>query len=227
MRWCAGVAAGWLGTSGCIVYADGTSTWSGSSSSTWSTPAPPRDGQIEVSWQLGGDGCEAAGIDVVEVDLDGDVTAFPCVDGGGLATARTGKHRLEMRGLDPQGVVRYEGAGGRVQVRPQVVEVAPTVVLAAMPARLAVTWYFEDGHLCGANGVVDVEADLFDDHDTLAASTTTGCEDGEIVLEDVEAGSYVLMLLGRDGNGQATFRADLAIDAQPGDFLSVDLMLSE
>ncbi|MEQ1568764.1 MAG: hypothetical protein ABMA64_24205 [Myxococcota bacterium] len=218
-----------IGSSGCVVYRSADSTWSStsSSSSTWTDPAPSAGphGEVEVSWQVGAGGCEAAGVDTVEVDLDGRVDAFPCADGGAVVEAETGKYDLVLRGIDVDGVARYGGWGGKVRVNRGEVTEVPTIVLAALPATVTATWYFDNGHLCAANGVTEVEANLFDEDDTLHATASSPCDDGTLTLDDVQTGPYVLLLLGRDASGDVTYSAQQQLSVLGGDAIGLDIML--
>ncbi len=105
--------------SSCVVYTDDLNTkagWGDSDSSTWA-PAS-QEGQLEVDWLLGSSSCEEAQIASIEIDLGGTSQLFDCAEGSALATAPTGQHDLILRGLDADGIARYEGDGGRIRIRP-------------------------------------------------------------------------------------------------------------
>lgn len=220
--WTAVLACIW--TSGCVVYRDADSTWSSPGSST---PGASPTGEVEVSWQVGGSGCEAAGIESVEIDLGGLVSVVDCADESAIVTGQVGRAALSMRGIDANGIARYEGDGGMVDVKRKQVVVAPTVLLSALPASLDVSWYFENGRLCSQNGVDVIEASLFDSEDVLHASDTKPCDVGNIELEEVQAGSYVLLLLGRTADGEVIYSGGSSFDAQRGDSLTIDVPLAE
>jgi predicted phosphodiesterase len=219
-------------STGCVVYADPNGGWSESSStSTWSGGGGGggggREGQIEVSWQVGASGCEAAGVDQVQVDFDGDALGtFPCADGGAVVDAPVDEAKLEAFGIDGQGVTRYAGDAGRVRVRANEVATAPTIVLSALPASIKATWFFDNGHLCGANGIDTVEADLFDLDDTLQAQDELPCDQGQVRFDQVESGDYTVLLLARDRDGQGRYVGQAPITVLPGDALAVDVMLT-
>jgi hypothetical protein len=207
----------------CVVHRQ-DDDWS--SSSTWSSGTEaPRQGQVEVSWRVGSAGCEAAEVTTIEVALGDEVHAFPCGDEGAMVSAREGRHPLVLRGLDAGGVARYEGDGGRVEVQRGRVSSVPTVLLSALPATVAATWFFENGRLCSQNGVEQVEVTLFDDGDAIQLSETVPCEEGAIELEELEAGAYALLLLGRDGEGEVLYSGERPLDAGRGDQLSVEIVL--
>lgn len=204
-----------VSATGCVVYKGG------------GTSGPvPGNGQVQITWQVGSAGCDASGVTDVEVDVDGSVDLFSCNDGGATVTASTGTHDITLRGLDVDGVPRFEGSAGAVTVYGGEVSAVPTVVLSALPATVDTTWYFEDGHLCSANGVQDVEADLFDENDALQATLTVPCDEGMLTLEAVEAGTYVLILFGRDPSGTVTYSGESQLSVERGDRIGVDVMLS-
>jgi hypothetical protein len=215
-----------LAATGCVVVHDGwdSSSSTDSGSSTWEPP-PPAVGDVEVGWQLGSAGCEAGGVVDVEITLGTLVTTAPCADELAVVVAPAGWADLVLRGLDADGVARYEGSGGEVRVHAGELVTAPTVLLSALPASIQASWFFENGRLCASNGVVDVEASLFDANDVLRASEIDACEASELRLGEVQAGPYVLLVLGRDDVGEAVFRGEAVIEAGRGDRIAVDVML--
>jgi hypothetical protein len=229
----AAAVAAWTQAIGCVIYKD-DAEWitGGDESSTWTssttpgTDPGPADGRLEVDWQLGSSGCEAAGIATVEVAVGGMAWAFACTDGTAVVDVPAGRHELVLTGIDADGAPRYSGDGGRVRVRAGQLSTAPTVVLSALPASLSASWFFDDGHLCAANGVDLVEANLFDENDVVQASAEVECDVGVLSFDEVEPGAYVLLLLGRDEDGAVSYSAELQLAVQPGDQLGFDLMLA-
>lgn len=213
---------------GCVVYRDEF----GSTDSTWSTdttssePEPESEGQVTVGWRVGSAGCEVAGVETVEVTLGDTTGLFPCADEGATFEAEAGRHPLVLRGLDASGVARYAGDGGTIRVRRGELTTAPTVVLSGLPAQIEAHWSFDNGLLCAANGVGDVEVDLFDGDDTLVASEVADCEAARVRLAEVEAGAYVLVVLGRDPDGIVVYAGEIPVDAGRGDDLDLALVLS-
>jgi len=218
-----------VASSGCVVYADGSEGSSSSSSTDWTQEdvGPHAKGQIDATWQVGADGCEAAGVETVEIVHRGvSLGSFPCADGEAVVDAPPDRGVLELTGSDADGVVRYAGEVGRVRVYAGQTTTAPTVLLEPLPATVAVTWYFENGHLCSANGIQEVEIDLFDANDVVQHQGTTSCDDGRFSFDGVEPGTWSLLLLGRTGHGDAAWRASADLELQGGDSVREDLMLS-
>jgi hypothetical protein len=211
--WVVGVAC--ASAAGCVVYKGGDDTGT-----------VPQLGQLDLTWQVGSLGCESAGVTSVEVDLGGTVIdSFACANEAASISVDAGTYTLTLRGLDVDGVARYSGDGGTVTVYGGQTSAAPTVLLSALPATINTTWYFENGRLCSANGVNEVELNLFDEDDTLQASMTSPCDAGELLLEDIEAGTYVLLLFGLDEAGVELYNGTAQIAVERGDDLAVDVML--
>ena len=222
------MVVGLAAAAGCVVYPDRYDQTSTDWSSDWtdgtSTPAP--EGELAVGWRVGSTGCEAGGVETVEVELGDVVEVFPCVDEGATFTASAGRHPLTVRGLDADGMARYAGDGGTVRIERGELTTAPTVVLSGLPAQIEAHWSFDNGLLCAANGVRDVEVDLFDTDDTLVASETVRCDAARVGLADVQAGAYVLVALGRDAEGAVVYSGESTVEAGRGDDLELELVLA-
>jgi len=183
----------------------------------------PLDGTLTVSWQVGTQGCEASGVTDVEVEVDGRLRSAACTQGELSMTVPAGDHPVTVWGLDGEGVARYEGSAS-VSVYEGEAVTLPTVVLGGIPAALDVTWYFENGRLCGGNGVADVEIVVFDD-DFIVTSLATMCDDGIERLEGLQSGLYTVSVLGRDDAGTIQFSGSELVEVDKGDLGFVEVML--
>ncbi len=184
----------------------------------------PLDGTLAVSWQVGTQGCEASGVTDIEVEADGRLRSAACTQGELSMTVPAGDHLVTLWGLDGGGVARYEGSAS-VSVHEGEAVTLPTVVLGGIPATLDVTWYFENGRLCGGNGVDDVEIVVFDD-DFIVTSLATTCDDGIERIEGLQSGLYTVSVLGRDGDGTIQFNGSDLVEVDKGDLGSVEVMLA-
>jgi hypothetical protein len=214
MRWSVVVGYAWL-LAGCVVVDkddDGTLI--------------PADGTVNVTWQVGPTGCEASGVSSVEIAWDSGAQTFSCEDEAATFTAEPGRYLMSFTGLDAGGQARYGGEAD-VSVYSGQVTTVPTVVLSALPATVVATWRFENGALCASNGVESVDLNLFDQDDKLEQSLEVPCNDGIATLIDVDAGSYTLLVLGRDAAGLETFSGQVAIEAEKGDLAEVEVVLVE
>lgn len=184
------------------------------------------DGTIVVAWEVGASGCEAAGVTQVRVTVGDEADAtFACADGTASFEVPPDHYDVHLDGLDAQGAVRY-GGDTTVTVGAGMTVDAPTVVLSALPADLTVTWYFENGRLCSANGVEDVELTVFED-DFVVDTVTAACDDGTASLEGLVAGTYDVTLFGRDAGGVSLFSGTETVDLGKGDAVVMEIQLVE
>ncbi|MEZ4235496.1 MAG: hypothetical protein R3F59_04900 [Myxococcota bacterium] len=191
------------------------------------TDDPILPGTVEVSWQVGPSGCDAAGVSSIEIDVDGITSSFACADLRGSMSVPAGRHDVAMYGLDADGVARYAGEALNVTVRSEQTVQVPTVILSALPAELYVSWYFDNGKLCSSaenNGVTDIEAILYQD-DFVESSVSASCDEGELLIEDVRPGTYTLSLIGRNDAQGITHQGEAVLEVEKGDQLSVDVEL--
>ncbi len=205
-----------LAASGCVVQSQGGEGGTG-------VGAP---GGIDVSWAVGASGCVAAGVETVRISGDGVMTEVPCGDGAVSIDADPGIVDLVFDGLDVDGRPRYQAQADDVRVNSGEVTTLPTVVLAALPANITVIWYFENGRLCGANGIDDLDVTLYDD-DNIVETLTTPCDDGIEEVPSVQSGTYTLAVFGRDDQGVIKFGAEQDLVLDKGDSSTVEVMLTD
>jgi hypothetical protein len=183
----------------------------------------PADGTVTVQWQVGASGCELSGVKDIEIDIDGRVETSPCAAGAATVPASPGRHTVDLYGLDADGVARYAGSDS-VTVYEGEDSPMSTIVLGALPASVDVTWYFENGRLCGGNGVTDVQIVIFD-NDFIVESLETACDDGIERVSDILAGDYTISVLAYDSNGAVAFSGNSDATLDKGDQAFVEVML--
>jgi hypothetical protein len=184
----------------------------------------PIDGSVEVSWQVGASGCELAGVtEVMVVAADREATA-PCLDGSLILDVPAGDHVVTVWGLDALGAARYE-ATTRASLTEGEALTLPTVVLGALPATLDVSWYFDNGRLCGGNGVAEVDIIVFQD-DFIVGDLTTDCDDGIEPFGELLAGDYTVSVLARDADGAVAFAGAQDVSLDKGDQAVVEVLLA-
>jgi hypothetical protein len=208
----------WLGVSAMTLLAGCVVTEEGSEDDVL-------PGRVSIHWQVGPSGCEAAGVADIQVDIGGVGGTFACDDGGAEVSVPAGSYELELLGLDAGGFARYEGNAHNIVVNANQTVDVPTVVLSALPADVAVTWFFDNGKLCASNGVFEVEAILYDSDDFATEPVIANCDDGQLLISEVQPGPYVLSLLGRDDGGIVIYRGESQITLEKGDLATVDVEL--
>lgn len=183
------------------------------------------DGALTVPWQVGAGGCLASGVEEVVVEVGEASASAPCADGQLTLEVPPGDQVVDLWGLDASGIARYSGQTTATLREGESITV-PTVILGALPATLDVTWYFENGRLCGGNGVVDVEIVIFED-DFVVDTLLTPCDDGIERMRDLLAGDYTVSVLGRDAGGAVTFSGSTPVTLDKGDLGLVEVQLSQ
>ncbi|MCB9684671.1 MAG: hypothetical protein H6735_06530 [Alphaproteobacteria bacterium] len=185
------------------------------------TPGAP--GTIELSWTVGAAGCEAAGVADIEVQVGQQTQTFACAAGEATISAAPGRYDIDAIGLDADGAERYSGSTSVSVISDETS--SAHVVLSALPAALRLTWFFENGRLCSANGVSDISATLFDDQDFLIDEQDVDCDAGELEFAELMPGTYAAVLVAHDGSGVPLFEGDATADLDKGDHLMVEVEL--
>ena len=199
-------------------------------------PADLPPGQIAVSWLVGTSGCAASNIDTVAIFLaDGSaattVHTFDCEDGevgrgGGvtISSVQPGTYDLVLRGRDTNGFDRFGASYSNVVVRSEGTASVSTVRLSALLATIRVSWYFDNGRLCDYNDVETIEATLFQG-EYVEQTQSAPCDSGEMEIDDIEAGSYIVDLVGRDGTGRLVYNGQDSVVVDKGDYAEADIRL--
>jgi len=191
-----------------------------------STTELPGDGIVEVNWIVGSSGCELAGVSDVLLELGTYSNTVPCDNGTTRIQIMAGDYELTVTGLDPEGVARFQATEDLVSVFEGDTTVLQTLRLSALPATLTLFWKFENGSLCGANGVDNIDVALFTNEQLVAPfPLVVECASGEATFEDIASGAYVVSLLGLDEADQATFEARKEIELFRGETLEEELEL--
>ncbi|MEN0062670.1 MAG: hypothetical protein AAGA48_11005 [Myxococcota bacterium] len=190
------------------------------------TPEAFGEGTIEVSWRVGSSGCELAEVTDVQIQIGDLERTIPCTTGETSLQLLAGDYALLATGLDASGVARFEAREELVSVFEGETTVVPTLRLSALPATLTLFWKFENGSLCGANGVDSIDIALFNNEQIVAPfPIKTECSDGEEVFPGIPAGSYVVSMLGLNADDQADFEARQDVTLLRGEEASFELEL--
>lgn len=182
-------------------------------------------GEVDVSWQVGSAGCEASGVTDIEVSVGGVGGVYDCLAESAVLTVPAGSFAIAIEGLDAGGIPRYSGESTVTVIGGQRVNV-PTVLLGALPASVTASWYFENGRLCSQNGVDQIDVTIFED-EFIVDSSVAPCDSGQLTIDNVQTGSYIISLLGRDAGGAAIYLGDSQITLEKGDSEYVEVMLVE
>lgn len=192
-----------------------------------SQPEPPGDGLLEVSWLVGSSGCELAGVTDVRLEIGTLEESFACDTGAATIQLQAGDYSLVATGLDADGAARFEAREDVVSVFEDETSVLPTLRLSALPANLTLFWRFENGSLCGANGVADINVALYTVNQQIVDEfpDIVACDPGEASFTGIPAGEYTVSLLGLDDEARAIFEANEDIELLRGETLPEELVL--
>ena len=158
---------------------------------------PFGEGALELSWEVSPMGCAASEVELVEIELTNArrsyVESYPCARGAAaLEALAPGSYELILRGFDPGGANTFESGTRAVTIRPERVEVLTPLPLNARPAELEVVWRFENGRVCGANGVERVEVAVYDEAFYEMARQDFDCNRGSGIIGELFAGDYIV-----------------------------------
>jgi hypothetical protein len=192
---------------------------------------PP--GNISISWLMGSSGCQLLDIETVVISLESSDSAknfseTAACDAGSseLEDIEPGSYSLILTGHDAEETTRFQGDAGQIEVRSGGTITVPTVQLSALPSTISVTWYFENGRMCGHNEIETVDITLFD-NEHLLSTEVSPCADGIYILENILSGDYVVDILARDVDGVAQFSGQESIEIDRGDFMEIEVVLME
>ncbi|MBA2661859.1 MAG: hypothetical protein H0U74_06160 [Bradymonadaceae bacterium] len=188
-------------------------------------------GSLSLSWEVSPRGCESAEVTQVEVELKNSnglyTERYACTDGRAWVDAVSpGNYRLNVRGLDRHGRETFASSGQSVTVRAEMINTAETVRLTAKPASVQVGWVFDNGRVCGANGVDAVELAVYDSEDFEMMRRRFSCNAGEGSLVGLAAGSYLVEAVA-EVRGVTAFRGFSEVHLKRGDLGLVEVILEQ
>lgn len=157
---------------------------------------PVGAGSLSLEWDVRPRGCESAGVETVSVQLDGAeriIETFDCTDGAAdIDDLAPGNYELSLIGMNDRRQRIFWAEPSRVTIQGQRVTEVEPVNLTARPAEIDVFWVFDNGRVCGANDVDEVEIALFDKLDYEISRDTYACDEGVAPLTGFAAGTYVV-----------------------------------
>jgi hypothetical protein len=192
---------------------------------------PLGDGSLALSWQISPHGCESAGVEEVEVRLENAHRnydeRFACEAGQAeLTQLAPANYKLSIVGIDVNGLATFGADTEKVEVRAEERVDAPHVRLSARPASLEVSWRFDNGKVCGANGVAEVEVALFDEAFYELDRQTFSCDAGVGQLEDIVAGEYLVEAVAESEDG-GVYEGMSDVTLKRGDEAEIDVELTK
>ena len=189
---------------------------------------PLGDGALDIRWEVSPRGCATVGVPNVEISLSGPearTEIFDCEVGRATIEDLTpGNYLFVIEGIDETGQGTFHDTPQRLTVQPDVITALDPVRLTAKPATIGVEWRFDDGRVCGANGVSEIEVIIFDRLDYEIARDIFDCNLGGGGLRGITAGTYVVEAVGLSAD--QTYRGLATTKVDRGDEGSVEVILA-
>lgn len=189
---------------------------------------PLGEGSLALNWAVSPSGCEAAGVEVVEVRATGPearIERFACSRGGvELMDLVAGSYRVELVGFESSGQATFSAEPRSVTVDSDASAAVGTFRLLAKPASVDVAWRFDNGRVCGANDVTHVVVAVFDDLDYEITRKRFPCDGGVGTIDALRAGGYLAEVVGFD-DMSAIWHGTTAFKVNRGEELDVDIEL--
>lgn len=190
---------------------------------------PLGHGQLALTWQVSPRGCADAGVANVSVNLEGPADRneiFECDKGE--VTVRdvvAGTYTVSIEGLDSDGVPRFTSPPTRTTVHPDLTATNAHARLIAKPSEVRVSWRFQDGRVCGAHGVDELNVSAFDKFDYQVATVDGDCDLAKATLTDVLAGTYLIEVSGFGDDGLWAGQGTMSL--QRGESAEIEVVLAQ
>lgn len=189
---------------------------------------PLGDGSLALSWQVSPHGCQEAGVDTISVRLENAHRSFAenyaCTEGEviveGIASAN---YELTLVGLDAADRETFISEPRVVTIGAEKLNETSMVRLTAKPATAEVAWRFENGRVCGANGVSRIEVAVYDHAFYEIKRQRFSCDAGVGLVEGIIAGDYIVEAVAEGDD--ATWRGVSETTLKRGDHALVDVEL--
>ncbi len=189
-------------------------------------------GELSAAWQILPSGCEEAGIETISIRFEGTSIdganpkseLFPCTSlSAQVSEIPVGFYDIYFNGIDGSGKSRYQSSHENILVHPDNTFTLETQLHAAQGS-IRTQWSFENGQLCGTNGVKDIDVSIFDAHDYLIKDSVFSCTEGFADMGGLKAGEYLIVGFAKGREGQK-YRGKSEIILNQGDDISVNVSL--
>ncbi len=194
--------------------------------------APPQPGTMSLSWKISPLGCEASGVENVEVEVYRKTGEVPSRYLAACTAGRTtidglepGRYLINVLGLDLDGKAIFETGEHEVPVYAGEIATPEQFRLTAKKAELIFSWAFDNGRLCAANGVSDVVVGVYDMDGFAIDEVAYACADGVGTVDGIPSGAFIIEAVGMAVDGSGLYRSLLEVAVERGDELNVDLQL--
>jgi|GEM_PF-3516641 len=155
------------------------------------------DGSLSLEWQVNPLGCAQAGVQDVQVNLYNAYRSyeehFNCEDSSAIVSGiEAGTYELEVTGNNREGQAIFSVKPRKITVSAEKLNTTKPLLLSAKPAQVEVVWGFENGLVCGGNGVAEVEVAFYDDLSFEHHRSRVLCDAGSATIGGLVSGDYFI-----------------------------------
>lgn len=192
---------------------------------------PLDDGRVEVAFEVSPHGCQEAGVEVVEVRLENAHRhydeAVDCQEGEVFFdSVAPAEYEVTASGFDADERQTFSSDAESLTAKAEQTVTVSGMRLTAKPASVEVTWSFDNGRVCGANEVDEVEVGVYDEAYYEVGRGQFDCNAGSGELDGFVAGHYIVEVVGR-GESSSTYRGVADLGLKRGDEAVVEVLLEE
>lgn len=153
------------------------------------------DGSLSLAWEVNPLGCDEAGLKDVQVNLHNAYRSYEehysCEQSSAVISGiEAGTYQLEVTGNDRDNQAIFSVQPRKITVSAEKLKTTETLRLSAKPATVEVVWGFENGLVCGANDVSELEIAFYDELSFEHKRTRVGCDEGVATIEGLFSGDY-------------------------------------
>ena len=195
---------------------------------------PQEPGAVSLSWRISPMGCNQAGVDHVQISIEGvdarvsERTVFSCGLGRALLDGvLPGRYNLTLEGVDKVGRGIFVSESLQIGVSPLTTTNLDEIRLTAKAATVDIGWYFDNGRLCAPNSIDRISVGVYDEDAFAIDEGEFDCELGVGTIADLQSGTYIIELLGMSASGASIYRGIREVSVERGEHQSFDVELSE
>jgi hypothetical protein len=188
------------------------------------------NGNITVSWQVGGMSCQEAEIEKIHVSafkgetLVREVTAQCELRQALLLDMRAGTYRIQIDGQDLNGRATFRGESESRVVSHVTTAMERPVNIRLRTGELELAWKFSDGSLCRQVDIEELLVYAYDQHAKEVVFSTVECAQGFANFEGIPPGIIDVIIDGQY-QGTTTHRGVLRKSFEPGEIVQETITL--
>ncbi|MBH24706.1 MAG: hypothetical protein CMH57_09700 [Myxococcales bacterium] len=190
-------------------------------------PEPEEPGVLSLTWRVSPLGCKESGVETVAIELSNNTRSTVGCEVGRAVVENLdpGAYQFNLLGLDADGKAIFESGPLDAGIDSGQVTNMDDVRLTARAGTLDVSWHFDNGRLCAANGVQEVLVAVYDTDAFAMGESLAACEDSVTTITGLKSGLFVVEVIATGADGIDLFRGVEELSIDRGDALSIDVTL--